>query len=157
MAHEPRRISDALAARAERKIVVVRGHRVLLDSDLAALYEVPTRRLNEQVRRNLARFPTDFMFELTAEEVVDLRSQIAISSRGHGGRRHAPLAFTEQGVAMLSSVLRSPRAVAVNIAIIRRIDDIEKRYDGQFRVVFDAIRALIDPPSGKKARIGFRP
>jgi len=91
----------------------------MLDSDLAELYQVPTKRLNEAVRRNVGRFPADFMFQLSAEELENLRSQIATSSSGHGGRRHAPCAFTEHGVAMLSSVLSSKRAVALNILIIR--------------------------------------
>lgn len=157
----------------EQAIVVVRGQKVMLDSDLAALYGVPVKRLNEQVRRNADRFPLDFMLELTPEEVVHLRSQSATSS-AWGGRRYAPLAFTEQGVAMLSSVLRSPRAVQVNIEIMRafvrlrrmlqsndeltrKIAALEQRYDGQFRVVFDAIRKLMAPPAPPtKKRIGFR-
>src|SRR5437870_6586443 len=105
----------------ERRIQVVRGERVLLDADLADLYGVKTKRLNEAVRRNRARFPADFMFQLSAEEARDLRSQFATSSSAsYGGRRYLPYAFTEQGVAMLSSVLNSPRAVAVNILIDRK-------------------------------------
>src|SRR5713226_6917617 len=109
------------AERIERAILLIRDHRVMLDADLAVLYGVPTKRLAEQVRRNSRRFPADFMFRLTAVEARILRSRIATSSfgRGWGGRRYAPYAFTEQGVAMLSSVLRSPRAVQVNIAIMR--------------------------------------
>ena len=103
----------------ERKIYLIRGCKVMLDSDLAELYQVPTKRLNEAVRRNLGRFPGDFMFQLSAEELENLRSQMAPSSSGHGGRRHASYAFTEHGVAMLSSVLTSERAVALNILIIR--------------------------------------
>ena len=115
-----RRLNEAaVVLRAEWRIVFLRGHKVLLDADLAGLYEVPTHRLNEQVRRNRSRFPPDFMLELSAEEFAVLRSQSAISKPGSGGRRHLPLAFTEQGVAMLSSVLRSERAVQVNIAIMR--------------------------------------
>jgi len=105
--------------RIERSILLIRGHKVLLDVDLAALYGVPTKRLNEQVRRNRARFPEDFMFQLTAEEVTYLRSQFATSNKGRGGRRYAPYAFTEQGVAMLSTVLNSERAILVNIEIMR--------------------------------------
>ena len=163
----------AVVLRAERRIVFVRGHKVLLDADLAELYEVPTHRLNEQVRRNRSRFPPDFMLELSAEEFAALRSQSAISKPGRGGRRHLPLAFTEQGFAMLSSVLRSERAVQVNIAIMRafvrlremlathrdlaqKLEQMEQRYDAQFRVVFDAIRALIDAPPSKVGRIGYR-
>jgi len=105
--------------RIERSILLIRGHKVLLDVDLAALYGVPTKRLNEQVRRNRARFPEDFMFQLTAEEATSLRSQFATSNKGRGGRRYAPYAFTEQGVAMLSTVLNSERAILVNIEIMR--------------------------------------
>jgi len=99
----------------ERQILLLRGHKVLLDADLAALYGVTTKRLNEQVRRNPSRFPDDFMFRLTADEAEVLRSQIATSKGGRGGRRYAPYVFTEQGVAMLSTVLNSERAIQVNI------------------------------------------
>ena len=156
----------------EGKIYMVRGHKVMLDSDLAELYGVPTRRLTEQVKRNISRFPADFMFQLTSEEAKNLRSQIAISSSGHGGRRYLPYVFTEQGVSMLSSVLKSERAIQVNIAIIRsfvkiremllvhkdlarKLEDMEKKYDSQFRVVFDAIRQLMVPPVAEKRKIGF--
>ena len=145
----------------------------MLDTDLAELYNVPTKRLNEQVRRNSGRFPEDFVFQLTPEEADSLRSQFATSKMGRGGRRYLPYAFTEQGVAMLSSVLNSERAVQVNIAIMRtfvklremlathkdlaqRLEALEKRYDRQFKVVFDAIRQLMrpgEPP--KQQRIGF--
>jgi hypothetical protein len=171
----PRRLPNvaAVALRAEQRIVFVRGYKALLDADLADLYEVPTRRLNEQVRRNKSRFPPDFMLELSAEEYAALRSQSAISKPGRGGRRHLPLAFTEQGVAMLSSVLRSERAVQVNIAIMRafvrlremlasnrdlarKLEQMEHRYDAQFKAVFDAIRTLIDAPPRKAGRIGYR-
>ena len=145
----------------------------MLDSDLAELYEVPTHRLNEQVTRNQNRFPEDFMFRLTSKEAESLRSQNAISNRGRGGRRYRPRAFTEQGVAMLSSVLRSERAVLVNIAIMRafvrlrrlmldheelarKITHMERKYDGQFKVVFEAIRELVKPASTAKRRIGFQ-
>jgi len=156
----------------ERRIYLIRGHKVMLDRDLAELYEVPTRRLNEQVRRNIARFPSDFMFQLSSEETENLRSQFATSSSGHGGRRYLPYVFTEQGVAMLSSVLNSERAIQVNIAIMRtfvklremlatnkdlsrKLADLEKKYDAQFRAVFDAIRQLMTPPEPKKRKIGF--
>ena len=159
--------------RIERAILFIRGQKVMLDSDLAVLYGVPTRRLNEQVRRNRERFPSDFMFELTADEATALRSQIATSKVGRGGRRYLPLAFTEQGVAMLSSVLRSKRAVQVNIEIMRafvklrellathkdlarKLEALERKYDAQFKVVFDAIRQLMTPPTLKTKRIGFR-
>ena len=155
--------------------LLIRDHRVMPDADLAVLYSVATKRLAEQVRRNSRRFPADFMFRLTAVEARILRSRIATSSfgRGWGGRRYAPYAFTEQGVAMLSSVLRSPRAVQVNIAIMRafvrlrgllassealarKLDAIERKYDAQFKVVFDAIRQLMSPPAAGRRMIGFR-
>ena len=145
----------------------------MLDSNLAQLYGVTVGRLNEAVKRNEDRFPSDFMFQLTRAEFENLKSQIAISSSKWGGRRHAPYVFTEQGVAMLSSVLRSKRAIEVNIAIMRtfvrlremissnkalarRLSDLEKKYDGQFRVVFEAIRELMAEPTPKSRRIGFK-
>ena len=157
--------------RVADRILPIRGHRVLLDADLAELYGVSTKRLNEAVRRNAARFPEDFMFQLTAEEAETLRSQFA-TSKGRGGRRHIPYAFTELGVAMLSSVLNSEQAVQVNIAImrafarlrelaashkdvLRRLDEMEGKVDRQFKVVFDAIRALKEPPSKPRRRIGY--
>jgi ORF6N domain len=161
--------------RIDRAIRVVRGERVLLDTDLAALYEVSTRALVQSTKRNASRFPSDFMFQLAPEEVAALRSQNVISKRqqGSGGRRYRPYAFTEHGVAMLSSVLRSPRAVRVNIEIMRafvrlrrvsaahadlaaRVDDLEDRYDEQFKIVFDAIRKLMAPSVSVCRRIGFR-
>jgi hypothetical protein len=158
--------------RIKKSILLIRGHKVLLDVHLAALYGVPTKRLNEQVRRNRSRFPEDFMFQLTSEEVTFLRSQTATSNRGRGGRRYAPYAFTEQGVAMLSSVLNSERAIQVNIEIMRifvrlrqmvasnarlarKMNALEKRYDAQFKVVFDAIRQLMTAPEPRKRKIGF--
>ena len=105
--------------RIERHIYLIRGHKVMVDTDLSALYEVPTKRLNEAVKRNRQRFPPDFMFQLTAQEGRLLRSQIATSKIGRGGRRYLPYVFTEQGVSMLSSVLNSERAISVNIAIMR--------------------------------------
>jgi hypothetical protein len=172
----PTRKSPSLvpAERIERSILVLRGQKVLLDMDLALLYGVETKVLNQAVRRNRARFPADFMFQLTKAEFEDWRSQFVTSNPGAKmGLRRPPYAFTEQGVAMLSSVLRSKRAVAVNIEIMRafvrlremlagnaelarRFDDLEKKYDGQFRLVFDAIRQLmVPPPSPQKRRIGF--
>jgi hypothetical protein len=161
--------------RIERAIVVLRGHRVMLDTDLATMYNVDTRELVQAVKRNLERFPEDFMFQLTAEEFARLKSQSVISKPpGRGGRRVAPYAFTEQGVAMLSSVLRSPRAVQVNIEIMRafarlrqmlashvdlarKLTALEKNYDAQFKIVFVAIRELMAPPVLKKKRIiGFK-
>ncbi|MDI6800550.1 MAG: ORF6N domain-containing protein [Thermodesulfovibrionales bacterium] len=156
-----------------QKILLIRGHRVMLDSDLAGLYKVETRTLIQAVKRNINRFPSDFMFQLNYQEVISLRSQIVTSKTGRGGRRYLPYVFTEQGVAMLSSVLNSERAIEVNIAIMRafvklramiashkdlakRLDELEKKYDSQFRVVFDAIRELMRPPEPKKRKIGFR-
>jgi len=209
------------AERIERRILLIRGQKVMLDFHLAELYEVETKALNQAVKRNAERFPSDFMFQLTEEEseellrsqivilnaggAVDapgtgsvLRSQVVTSKpkntsnplgdneilrsqsvtskpvEGSGGRRYRPYAFTEQGVAMLSSVLRSPRAVAVNIAIIRtfvklrqmlaehvelarQVAALERKFDAQFKVVFDAINELIKPvpPSGPRREIGF--
>lgn len=159
----------------ERRIHIVRKQRVMLDSDLAELYEVATKAFNQAVGRNLDRFPADFMIRLTAEEVLSLRSQFVTSnSIGSGGRRYLPYAFTEQGIAMLSSVLNSPRSVLVNIAIMRafvqireiatthkdlmrKVKDMEKKYDHNFRAVFSAIKTLMDPPPvPPKRRIGFK-
>jgi hypothetical protein len=170
------------AERIEPQILVVRAQRVMLDADLAALYGVPTKALNRAVKRNRGRFPEDFMFRLTKEEAERLRRQIGTSSSrspgdaaGWGGRRYLPCVFTEQGVAMLSSVLRSRRAILVNVEIMRafvrlralagsvaelrrKIDGLERRYDAQFKGVFDAIRQLMAPPAaGERRRIGFRP
>ena len=180
-----------------QSILLLRGHKIILDSVLAGLYGVETRALIQAVNRNLNRFPEDFMFRLTTEETEYLRSQIVILkkrqgerisanipenlrsqfviSNQRGGRRYLPYAFTEQGVAMLSSVLRSDRAVQVNIEIMRafvrlrqmlaghkelarKLENLEKKYDSQFKVVFDAIRQLMEPSASKKKRpIGFAP
>ncbi len=157
----------------EKKILLIRGHKVMLDSDLAMLYEVETFNLNKAVKRNIDRFPEDFMFQLTKEEAGSLRFQFGISkTEGRGGRRYLPYVFTEQGVAMLSTVLNSKRAVKVNIEIMRtfvrlrqmlasnaelarKLADMEKKYDAQFKVVFDAIRQLMSPAVPKKGKIGF--
>jgi hypothetical protein len=171
-------------------VFFIRGEKVLLDADLAMLYGVEPRVLNQAVARNRKRFPADFMFQVSASEydaltsqivISDkddargapaLRSQIVISKKGRGGRRYLPYAFTEQGVAMLSSVLRSARAVEVNIAIMRtfvqlrrlmdtnrdlarKIEALEKKYDEKFAVVFEAIKQLIIPPEPPRRRIGF--
>jgi hypothetical protein len=171
-------------------VFFIRGEKVLLDADLAMLYGVEPRVLNQAVARNRKRFPADFMFQLSAREydaltsqivISDkddargasaLRSHIVISQKGRGGRRYRPYAFTEQGVAMFSSVLRSARAVEVNIAIMRtflqlrrlmdtnrdlarKIETLEKKYDEQFAVVFEAIKQLITPPEPPRRRIGF--
>jgi len=155
-------------------IHVVRGRRIMLDSDLARLYGVATKRLNEQVRRNEVRFPDDFAFQLTLEEVANLRSQIATSSGEWGGRRSRPLAFTEHGAVMLASVLNSPAAVETSIQVVRafvqlrvalgshaelarKLEAMEARYDQQFRAVFDAIRALIREDDKPRKQIGFIP
>ena len=156
----------------ERKILLVRGHRVLLDAHLANLYRVETRALLQAVKRNSSRFPQDFMMRLDAEEATRLRSQFVISN-ARGGRRYAPYVFTEQGVAMLSSVLKSPRAIQVNIQImrafvrlremlathaelLRKIEAMERKYDGQFVAVFEAIRELMSPRASRPRRqIGF--
>jgi hypothetical protein len=170
--------------RIESQILLIRGHKVMLDADLAALYGASVGRLNEAVRRNRNRFPGDFMFQLTKEELINLRhrletsnlkSQFAISSSGWGGRRHPPYAFTEQGVAMLSSVLKSKRAVQVNIEIMRafvrlrqiisshkeltqKLAELERRigtHGEQIQVIFEAIRRLMTPPETKRRKIGF--
>jgi len=158
----------------EQRIYLIREHKVMLDSDLAELYRVATFNLNKAVKRNLERFPHDFMFQLTKEEANILRFQIGMSKpRGRGGRRYLPYVFTEQGVAMLSSVLNSKRAVQVNIAIMRtfvrlryilathkelaaKLDALEKKYDKQFRAVFDILRQLMEPaPVPQKGPMGF--
>ncbi len=150
---------------------MIRGHKVMLDKDLAVLYGVTTGNLNKAVARNLDRFPNDFMFQLTGEEFKNLKFHFGRAS--WGGTRTLPRAFTEQGVAMLSSVLRSKRAILVNITIMRvfvrlkemiashkdlarKLDTLEKKYDQQFSVVFDAIRKMMTPPKSTRRRIGFK-
>ena len=167
--------SDIKVERIERSILLIRGQKVILDTDLAGLYDVETFNLNKAVKRNIDRFPEDFMFQLTKEEADSLRFQIGMSKpKGRGGRRYLPYAFTEQGVAMLSSVLRSPRAIHVNIEIMRafvklrkilgshaelarKLAEMERKYDAQFRVVFDAIRQLMTPQVLRRSPIGFKP
>jgi hypothetical protein len=171
----------------DRKIYRIRGRNVMMDSDLAELYGVETKVLLQSVRRNCGRFPADFRFQLSIQEVRSLRSQFVTSNpqppefietfndndiENRGGRRGLPYVFTEQGIAMLSSVLKSERAVQVNIQIMRsfvrlreilasntelakKLEDLEKKYDGQFKIVFDAIRALMAVPEHKKRPIGF--
>ena len=155
----------------QQKILIIRGQKVMLDRDLAGLYNVSTGNLNKAVSRNITRFPSDFMFGLTNEEFVNLKFHFGTSS--WGGTRKIPRAFTEQGVSMLSSVLHSERAVQVNIQVMRtfvrlrrilaehkdlarKLEVLEKKYDKQFRVVFDAIRALMKPERKEGGRIGFR-
>ncbi len=158
-------------ARIEKAILFIREQKVILDADLAALYGVQTKILVRAVKRNVARFPADFMFQLSKEEFADLRFNFGTSS-DWGGRRYPPYAFTEQGVAMLSSVLHSQRAIQVNIEIMRafirlrqilasnaelarKLDALEKKYDAQFREVFEAIRRLMAPPEPARREIGF--
>lgn len=154
----------------QRHIYVIRGQKVMLAHDLADLYEVESKVLIQAVKRNIERFPSDFMFQLENQEFINLRSQIVTSS--WGGHRWRPHAFTEQGIAMLSSVLKSPRAIQVNIEIIRtfvdlrkflashkeladKLNELERKYDHQFQIVFDAIREIISPPQPKRRKIGF--
>jgi hypothetical protein len=160
--------------RIEKAILLIRGQKVMLDADLAELYGVETRVLVQAVKRNLERFPEDFMFQLNKDDVDFLRSQIVTLKKGRGQHsKYLPYAFTEQGVAMLSSVLRSRRAIQVNIEIMRafirlrqmlashvelarKLDALEKKYDAQFKQVFEAIRQLMAPPEPKRRPIGFR-
>ncbi len=159
--------------RIEQKIYLIRGQRVMLDADLAGLYGVKTKILNKAVKRNLDRFPEDFMFQLNNQEVEHLRFQNGTSKIGRGGTRYLPYAFTEQGVAMLSGVLTSPRAIKVNVEIMRafvklrqilashvelarKLEALEKKYDSQFKVVFEAIRQLMAPKEAPNKRIGFQ-
>lgn len=162
------------AKQIEQAILVIRGQKVMLDRDLAALYGVETFNLNKAVKRNLERFPSDFMFQLTKEETAGLTFQTGISNTGRGGRRYLPHVFTEQGVAMLSSVLRSKKAATVNIEIMRafvrlrdilaahkelakKLEELESKCDAQFRVVFDTIKSYIIPPAETKRKpIGFQ-
>ncbi len=157
----------------EKMIFLIRGQKVILDTDLAGLYGVGTKTLNRAVNRNKERFPADFMFQLSKQEFVSLRYQIG-TSNGRGGRRYPPYAFTEQGVAMLSSVLKSQQAILVNISIMRafvrlrelasahkelaeKLSELEKKYDKRFLIVFEAIRQLMLPlrQPGKPRKIGF--
>ncbi len=171
----PKPIANALIPTAliSRKIYFFRGTRVMLDSDLAQLYRVTTKNLNKAVKRNAHRFPADFMFQLKSKEAKNLRFQTGTSSFSvHGGRRYRPYAFTEHGVAMLSSVLHSDRAVQVNIAIMRaflqlramlathedlrrKIAEMEKRYDSKFHAVFATLRQMLETPIPPKRQIGF--
>jgi hypothetical protein len=155
----------------ESKIFVIRGEKVIIDHDLAKLYGVTTKALKQSVKRNICRFPIDFMFELSVEEFQNLRSQFVTSKRG--GLRFLPYAFTEQGVAMLSGILNSERAINVNIAIMRafvqmrrlmethkdlakKLEEMESKYDDQFRIVFEAIRQLIQQENEPRNPVGFR-
>ena len=160
----------------ERRIYLIRGHKVMIDVDLAELYGVPTKALNQQVQRNRKRFPEDFMFQLTKEEAENLRSQFVTSKAGRGGRRYLPYAFTEPGVAMLSSVLNSETAIEVNITIMRAFirlrqmletnEELNRKFaavirklsthDRYFRVVFDELKKLTEQPSSPRKTIGFK-
>ena len=162
--------------RIESRIVLIRGHKVMLDSDLAELYGVTTKRLNEQVKRNRERFPVDFMFQLTSSETTNLRSQIATSKQRRGGRRYRPYAFTEHGAIMAASVLNSHRAIEVSVYVVRafvklremlrthkelarKLAELEKRIEGhdeEIIVLFEAIRRLMEPPEKTSRRIGFQ-
>ena len=158
--------------RIEKAILLIRGQKVILDRDLAELYGVETRALKQAVKRNIKRFPSDFMFELTKEEFENWRSQFVTSNRDKMGLRYRPMAFTEQGVAMLSSVLKSERAIEVNIAIMRtfaqlrqmltthkdlarKLVALEKKYDEEFKIIFEAIHELMTPPEKPRRKIGF--
>lgn len=159
--------------RIEKCIYLIRGHKVMIDSDLSGLYAVETGALNRAVKRNFHRFPEDFCFQLSQEEYDSLRCQNGISKKAKGGRRYLPYVFTEQGVAMLSSVLKSKRAILVNVQIMRtfvqiremlisnrelarKLANLEKKYDHQFKAVFDAIRELMLSPKESKKMIGFK-
>ena len=159
----------------EKKIYIIRNQRVMLDSDLAELYDVTTKRLNEQVRRNIERFPEDFIFQLTDEEYKILRSQIATSNIIHGGRRYIPYAFTEHGAIMAATILNSPKAVEMSIFVVRafvklreiisgnkelalKLNELENKYekhDKDIKAIIDAIRQLMTPPEKTKRKIGF--
>lgn len=161
-----------LPERIEQAILLIRGEKVMIDADLAALYGVPTGNLVRAVKRNKDRFPADFAYQLTQQELTNLICQSGISSSHWGGRRSRPHVFTEQGIAMLSSVLHSPRAIAVNIEIMRafvrlrqllashadlarRLAEMESKFDKQFAVVFDAIRKIMEPPQEPRREMGY--
>lgn len=163
-------------APVESKIVILRHQKVILDNDLAQLYGVPVKRLNEQVKRNRERFPEDFMFQLSKKEHEILRSHFATSSRAHGGRRYAPFAFTEHGAVMVATVLNSKKAIETSVLVVRafvrlrkmlatnrqlaeKIAELEDRlesHDKTIQDIFEAIRELMAPPKGSKSRIGFQ-
>jgi hypothetical protein len=171
----PKTSAIILVERIQSRILLVRGHKMMLDSDLAELYGVTTKRLNEQVKRNQERFPSDFMFQLTSEETKNLRSQIATPKRGSGGRRYRPYGFTEHGAIMAASVLNTHRAIEVSVYVVRafvklrellrthkelsrKLAELEKRMEGQgedIMTLFEAIRQLMEPPDKPSKRIGF--
>jgi phage regulator Rha-like protein len=164
-----------MVQRIENRILLIRGHKVVLDADLAQLYGVQTKRLNEQVKRNTERFPEDFVFQLTEEEAESLRSQIATSNRSRGGRRYRPYAFTEHGAIMAANVLNSARAIHMSVYVVRafvrlreilasnrmlaeKFAELERKvasHDGYIRSLFEAIRQLMSPPAASGRRIGF--
>jgi hypothetical protein len=166
----------SLAVPVESRIIALRHQKVILDTDLAELYGVPVKRLNEQVKRNQERFPADFMFRLNAEEGESLRSQIATSKSGRGGRRYAPYAFTEHGAIMAATVLNSDRAVEMSVFVVRafvrlrevlaanqqlasKIDELEQRldtHDASIQELIETIRELMAPEPASGARIGFQ-
>jgi hypothetical protein len=170
-----RKATIVLARRVDAKILVLRRQKVILDTDLAELYGVSVKRLNEQVKRNAGRFPSDFLFRLSRSEHANLRSQIATSSSSHGGRRYLPHAFTEHGAIMAATVLNSTRAIEMSIFVVRafvrmrealamnqhivaKLADIERRlasHDAEIEELFEAIRELMAPPPGSRRRIGF--
>lgn len=174
-----RELEAASRERITQSIIVVRGLRILLDTELALLYGVPTKRFNEQVKRNLARFPPDFMFQLNADEALGLRSHFATSNPTRGGRRYAPYAFTEHGAIMAAMILNSPRAVEMSVYVVRafvrlremlvsnaeltkRFDELEARITQKFSSqdaaitgIIKTIRELMNPPLPKKRPIGF--
>ena len=163
----------AISRTEDSMIYLIRGDKVMLDEDLARVYGVTTARLNEQVKRNISRFPQDFMFQLTENEFEILMSQFATSSSAWGGRRKLPYVFTEHGAVMLASVLNSPVAIQASIQVVKafvrlremlvankelaeKLSLLEKKYDKNFAVVFDAIRRLMDPPINKRKKIGYK-
>lgn len=171
----PKTSAIVLVERIQSRILLVRGHKVMLDSYLAELYGVTVKRLNEQVKRNRERFPADFMFQLTSEETKNLRSQIATSKQRRGGRRYRPYGFTEHGAIMAASVLNSPRAIEVSVYVVRafvklremlrthkelarKLAELEKRMEGhgeEITALFEAIHQLMEPPEKPSKRIGF--
>ena len=171
----PKKLSTA-AAPVESRILILRHQRVILDSDLAELYGVPVRQLNQQVKRNLERFPADFMFQLTPKEDQILRSQIVISSQKHGGRRYPPYAFTEHGAIMAATVLNSKRAIEMSVFVVRafvrmremlvknrhlaaKINELDRRletHDTAIQDLIDAIKELMAPEGTSKRKIGFQ-
>ncbi len=158
--------------RIEQKIYVIRDEKIMLDKDLAEIYGVTTFNFNKAVKRNIKRFPEDFMFQLTKEEYESLTFQIGISKKGRGGRRYLPYVFTEHGALMAANILNSERAVEASVQVIRafvklrqillsnaelakKVEQLEKKYDANFKIVFDAIRKLMMPPDAPKREIGF--